>query len=239
MSAASAKKVPSNNNNNNNKPKETISESEWNSYSSRISLTKQDLNGLISNLLFTEGISSVAQSFDQESSTQQILPLSFLHERSVIKENILSGNIPAAINQLNAYNPDVLESNNNLLFELQLQQCIELITNNSVDKALDFIIQQLAPAAMNNEQLSNSLLNILSLLALNNLNNSPQTNLIKPQQRYNLAQNVNEAILQAQHHNKESHLTVLLKKLIFQQNLLAEQNNFPKQNQINLTNATK
>lgn len=78
---------------------------------------------------------------------------------------IIKGEIDEAINEINDINPEILEANPSIYFELQKQKLIEIIKKNDIENALLFAQNKLFPIAQNNVIIFyNSKINFFSIL---------------------------------------------------------------------------
>lgn len=112
----------------------------------------------------------------------------------------------------------ILDSNPSLHFALLQLQLVELIREctespgGDVSPALDFATSHLAPRAPTNPQFLEDLERTLSLLIFptESLSSSPLANLVDPDLRKNIANRVNEAILQSQGARRDAKLRNLV-----------------------------
>ena len=65
-------------------------------------------------------------------------------------------------------NPEILDTNSRLYFQLYLQQLIELIAAGKTDEALDFATEELAPLAEENATCMEELEEVMALFAFPN-----------------------------------------------------------------------
>jgi hypothetical protein len=124
------------------------------------------------------------------------VPLSSISSRMSIRGCIISGDIPGAINLINDLNPLILE-NESLLLSLLQQQLIELIKTNEFEKVLEFARTEIAPRTCNEPEQLKQMEAIMCLLAFREPPNSISS-LLSNKQRQQLANKLNEAILEIQ-----------------------------------------
>ena len=74
------------------------------------------------------------------------------------------GDVAGAIELVNQMDPELLENNATLLFTLQLQRLIELISFDEVEAALNFAQEYLAPLATESVRGTRACLRVLTWL---------------------------------------------------------------------------
>ncbi len=97
---------------------------------------------------------------------------------------------------------------------------IELIRTKRLEDALTFAQDHLCEYGENNEQIQEELERTMALLAFELPDESPFSDLLQPLQRQRLASEVNSAILESENFEANSKLNVLIKMLIWSQDLL-------------------
>ncbi|KAK9064232.1 hypothetical protein SSX86_015612 [Deinandra increscens subsp. villosa] len=122
----------------------------------------------------------------------------------------------------------ILDTNPQLFFHLQQQRLIELIRNGKVEEALEFAQEELAPRGEENQSFLEELERTVSLLAFEDVKNSPVGDLLDISQRLKTASEVNAAILTSQSHEKDPKLPGLLRMLLWAQNQLDEKAVYPR-----------
>ncbi|CEJ61778.1 Putative CTLH domain-containing protein [Penicillium brasilianum] len=184
--------------------------------------SKTDINYLVMDYLITNGYPAAASKFAVEANIQLRTDLESIQERVEIRTFIHSGNIRAAIEKINELNPQILDENPALHFALLRLQLVELIRtctstpDGDISPALEFATTQLAPRAPTNPQFLEDLERTLALLIFPTDNLSPSlASLLDPSLRKDIAQRVNEAILQNQGSRKEARLRNLVKLRAF------------------------
>ncbi|KAJ5160700.1 uncharacterized protein N7482_007704 [Penicillium canariense] len=187
--------------------------------------SKTDINYLVMDYLITNGYPAAASKFAVEANIQLRTDLESIQERVEIRTSIHSGNIQTAIEKINELNPQILDENPALHFALLRLQLVELIRtctstpDGDISPALEFATTQLAPRAPTNPQFLEDLERTLALLIFPSDNLSPSlATLLDPSLRKDIAQRVNEAILQSQGARKEARLRNLVKLRAFAEN---------------------
>ena len=191
-------------------------------------LSKADMDRLIMNFLVTEGYVDAARALQRETGTDPGVDLAAIRDRMEIRRAVQSGDIEAAIERVNDLNPEILEERHELLFHLQRQRLIELIRRGAVAEALEFAQEQLAPRGEDNPEFLAELERTMALLVFENPADSPLSDLLDPGQRQRTANELNAAILAAQNQAGQPKLPNLLKFLVWAQDTLQKQEDFPR-----------
>ncbi|KAA3489105.1 glucose-induced degradation protein 8-like protein [Gossypium australe] len=213
--------------------KKLISREEWEKRLNNVKIRKEDMNKLVMNFLVTEGYVEAAEKFRMESGTHRIrqhenyIDLATITDRMAVKKAVQCGNVEDAIEKINDLNPEILDTNPRLFFQLQQQRLIELIRNGKVEEALEFAQEELAPRGEENQSFLEELERTISLLAFEDTSNCPVGELLDISQRLKTASEVNAAVLTSQSHEKDPKLPSLLKMLIWAQNQLDKKAVYP------------
>ncbi|KAG4199687.1 hypothetical protein ERO13_A05G163100v2 [Gossypium hirsutum] len=206
--------------------KKLISREEWEKRLNNVKIRKEDMNKLVMNFLVTEGYVEAAEKFRMESGTHHI-DLATITDRMAVKKAVQCGNVEDAIEKINDLNPEILDTNPQLFFQLQQQRLIELIRNGKVEEALEFAQEELAPRGEENQSFLEELERTISLLVFEDTSNCPVGELLDISQRLKTATEVNAAVLTSQSHEKDPKLPSLLKMLIWAQNQLDKKAAYP------------
>ncbi|KAL1099608.1 hypothetical protein V6Z11_D05G174100 [Gossypium hirsutum] len=206
--------------------KKLISREEWEKRLNNVKIRKEDMNKLVMNFLVTEGNVEAAKKFRMESGTHHI-DLATITDRMAVKKAAQCGNVKDAIEKINDLNPEILDTNPQLFFQLQQQRLIELIRNGKVEAALEFAQEELAPRAEENQSFLEELERTISLVAFEDTSNCPVGELLDISQRLKTASEVNAAVLTSQSNEKDPKLPSLLKMLIWAQNKLDKKAAYP------------
>lgn len=67
-----------------------------------------------------------------------------------IRNLVMQGKIDETINEINDINPEILENNTSLHFELQKQKLIEIIKKNQIEEAINFAQNKIFPIIQHN-----------------------------------------------------------------------------------------
>ncbi|KAB2082030.1 hypothetical protein ES319_A05G171300v1 [Gossypium barbadense] len=207
--------------------KKLISREEWEKRLNNVKIRKEDTNKLVMNFLVTEGYVEAAEKFRMESGTHPDIDLATITDRMAVKKAVQCGNVEDAIEKINDLNPEILDTNPQLFFQLQQQRLIELIRNGKVEEALEFAQEELAPRGEENQSFLEELERTISLLVFEDTSNCPVGELLDISQRLKTATEVNAAVLTSQSHEKDPKLPSLLKMLIWAQNQLDKKAAYP------------
>ncbi|KAL4464425.1 hypothetical protein ABPG72_010912 [Tetrahymena utriculariae] len=216
-----------------NNKKKQISLEQWKEELKNVKIAKQDMNKLIMNFFLIEGYKEAAEKFREESQTEiSDKDLECMQPRIDIRKLILNGQIDEAINELDKINKKVLEENKDINFNIKLQKCIELIRSEQIDKAISFAQEELLPILESSnydkkEQYQDSMEKVMSLLAFENLKESPYQDLVSNSQRIKISSQINYEMLKGQQ-EKENKLPTLIKLLLWSQDKLSEKLEFPQ-----------
>eukprot|EP01103_Thecamoeba_quadrilineata_P018151 TRINITY_DN6769_c0_g1_i1.p1 TRINITY_DN6769_c0_g1~~TRINITY_DN6769_c0_g1_i1.p1 ORF type:complete len:258 (-),score=77.73 TRINITY_DN6769_c0_g1_i1:49-822(-) len=208
--------------------KKVYTKEEWEKKLKEVKIDRKNINELIMNYLIVEGYKDAAEKFQKESGTNPGIDLESIKERMAIRLAIQSGNIEGGIEKVNDLNPEILETNPDLIFHLKQQHLIELIREGDIDKALKFAQEKLAPQGEANSNFLEDLEKTMSLLAFEDHTKSPVSSLLDHSQRQKTASEVNAAILILQSQEKEPKLTTLLKLLQWAQQQASLKATFPQ-----------
>ncbi|KAK9897862.1 hypothetical protein P389DRAFT_169877 [Cystobasidium minutum MCA 4210] len=162
---------PANNSSSNNNNKAIgISLADWQNRLNDVNVSKGDLNRLVMDYLVVEGYKEAAENFARESgmlsdSSNNVMDFESIHNRMVIRNAIQSGDIVDAIERVNDFDPEILDNNPALYFQLQQQRLIELIRQKKIEEALIFAQEELAPRGEEHPEFLNDLESTMTLLA--------------------------------------------------------------------------
>jgi len=194
---------------------------DWMENLSKVHVSRQTLNKLVMNYLVTEGFKDAAEKFEDESGVSAEVDLNQLDHRINIRDAIQAGKIDDAISSLNDLHPTMLDGDRYLLFHLQQQKLIELIREQKIEEALEFAGTNLAERREEDPKVLFELERTLALLAFEDPFSSPFSDLLSHNHRQQVASEVNEAILRAEHvDSAQSKLAASLKLLIWAQDEL-------------------
>jgi len=191
---------------------------EWMEKINDVRIPRSAMNKLIMNYLVTEGFKDAAERFQEEAGMSPGQDLSLLDNRIRIRDSIQAGNILDAISLVNELHPQLLDNDRYLLFHLQQQHLIELIRLQKVEEALQFAAEHLAERGEEDQGVLQELERTLALLAFEDPEVSPFSDLLSPSHRQQVASQLNAAILRAEHaESSQSQLAVSLRRMVWAQ----------------------
>ena len=154
--------------------------------------------------------------------------------RIEVRRMIENGDIDDAIKKVNCINPEILETNPELFFEMKRQQLVELIKGGKLEDAIVFaqnnLSNQISRGGSENplaKKFHAEVDKTMTLLMYDDLSASPMHELVEVSSRQRLAGKVNQAILKAQGYSSELKLAFYWQLLQYSQNQLSNID-FPK-----------
>ncbi|GAP85911.2 putative ran binding protein in the microtubule-organising centre [Rosellinia necatrix] len=184
---------------------------------------KSDINALILDYLTVAGYPNAAAKFSSEANLQPQQPTSAIQQRLRIQKFIHMGEIENAIQELNEVYPSILDNDDSLLFALLRLQLVELIRNcnsspdRDISAALKFAQTKLGPKATVKQEFLEDLEKTMSLLVFpqDDSLDSSLSALLQPSLRRDVADQVNQAILEYQHQRKETAIRQLVQMRVW------------------------
>ncbi|KAG9651958.1 hypothetical protein KCU64_g8528, partial [Aureobasidium melanogenum] len=184
--------------------------------------SKADLNFLIMDYLINEGYPDAAMNFAKEASIVPSADGEAIQERVDIRNAIHTGDIQLAIERINELNPQILDNDPTLHFQLLRLQLIELIREivnapgppspTAFTPALEFATSQLAPRTPTSPAFLQDLERTMALLIFPSDKLTPQLKqLLDLSLRQTVASQVNEAILSSQGQRREARIRNLVR----------------------------
>ena len=179
--------------------------------------------------LVREGFRGTAQEFQKDTGIDAGLDQSIMDSQIRIRQAIESGDVQTAVEAVNDLDPEILDTNSELFFHLQLQQLLEFIREGNIEGALSYAQSELASRGEEDSKFLNELEEALGLFAYDDPKRSPFSTLLDHSQRLRVVSEVNTAILGTQGREGESRLSILMKQVIWSQEQLGKKNiQFPK-----------
>lgn len=202
---------------------------EWMNRIENAQVDRSLMNKLVMNYLVTEGFKEAADKFGTETGIHYPYDTDSLNERIKIREAIELGQIEQAVCLINNLHPELIDHNRILAFHLQQQQLIEYIRDRRLEEALLFAQNHLCEYVENNDRVQEELERTMALLAFENPQESPFSDLLQTVQRHRLASEANSAILEFENQESNAKLNILIKMLLWSQDLLDKKGvNYPK-----------
>ena len=168
-------------------------------------------------------------AFQDEAGVDPGVNMTILDEQIKIRDAVETGNIEEAIELVNDVDPEILDTDSKLFFHLQQQQLLELIRQGDIEKVLHFAQSELSARGEENPDFLDELEQSLALLAFDDLNTCPFSELLQHSQRLKVVSELNAALLASQDQEATSKLSTLMKLVLWSQEQLEKKGlTFPK-----------
>jgi len=208
----------------------TVNLEEWTQRMDKVPICRTQLNELVMGWLAIEGFKDAAAVFQQEACVQIPMPLETLETRVAVREAIHKGDMAAALSAVNSMDPNIAETQPNVMFTLKIQHLIEIIRGGDITMAMDFARIEIAPLVEGNPSFLPRLERAISLLAFERVEDCPSAEVLSTAHRQHTAAVVNAALLQAHGLEPTSQLESMVKLMIWAQGRLDERVIFPHLN---------
>ena len=214
---------------NNESKLKSISNEKWQKELDVQKMNKDKMNKIIANYLFIQGYCQPLKKFISEAKIQFDFDEKLLNQRFLIRQLITTNQIEKAIQEINSIDKNILIENKVINFVLQRQILFNYIKENKLQEALNFAKDNLLPLSEGDEFLYKELEKAMGVLAYENINDSPEKELITDKFLEKVASKINLVILNYLSGNKiiNLNLDLLLKLTIYVQQELKEEINFP------------
>ena len=214
---------------NNESKLKSISNEKWQKELNVQKMNKDKMNKIIANYLFIQGYCQPLKKFISEAKIQFDFDEKLLNQRFLIRQLITTNQIVKAIQEINSIDKNILIENKVINFVLQRQILFNYIKENKLQEALNFAKDNLLPLSEGDEFLYKELEKAMGVLAYENINDSPEKELITDKFLEKVASKINLVILNYLSGNKiiNLNLDLLLKLTIYVQQELKKEINFP------------
>ena len=214
---------------NNESKLKSISNEKWQKELNVQKMNKDKMNKIIANYLFIQGYCQPLKKFISEAKIQFDFDEKLLNQRFLIRQLITTNQIEKAIQEINSIDKNILLENKVINFVLQRQILFNYIKENKLQEALNFAKDNLLPLSEGDEFLYKELEKAMGVLAYENINDSPEKELITDKFLEKVASKINLVILNYLSGNKmiNLNLDLLLKLTIYVQQELKKEINFP------------
>lgn len=197
---------------------------EWITFKDNLKIPRKKLNKIIFEHLVFEGKKEVLEQMEIETGESIHYNKILLEKRCKLRKLLVNLNISESIDLINNINPEILESNLELLYKLQKQKFIKFIINNKHDKAIEFAQDYLYKLAINSSEIFQDFEKLMIIFAYDNIETSPFSNLISEDYINNIIYEVNKEILKYQLQPEYPGLQGLIKTMLWKQNHLKKKN---------------
>ena len=214
---------------NNESKLKSISNEKWQKELNVQKMNKDKMNKIIANYLFIQGYCQPLKKFLSEAKIQFDFDEKLLNQRFLIRQLITTNQIEKAIQEINSIDKNILIENKVINFVLQRQILFNYIKENKLQEALNFAKDNLLPLSEGDEFLYKELEKAMGVLAYENINDSPEKELITDKFLEKVASKINLVILNYLSGNKmiNLNLDLLLKLTIYVQQELKKEINCP------------
>ena len=214
---------------NNESKLKSISNEKWQKELNVQKMNKDKMNKIIANYLFIQGYCQPLKKFISDAKIQFDFDEKLLNQRFLIRQLITTNQIEKAIQEINSIDKNILIENKVINFVLQRQILFNYIKENKLQEALNFAKDNLLPLSEGDEFLYKELEKAMGVLAYENINDSPEKELITDKFLEKVASKINLVILNYLSGNKiiNLNLDLLLKLTIYVQQELKKEINFP------------
>lgn len=168
-------------------------------------LKRSEMNYLVLDYMIHEGFKEAAEKFKEEAgikldeeknsadSITKHETAQMMDKRIEIKHFIEEGDVLKAQFLINLHYPEFLDNHKKLYSKLQQQHLIELIRQQKINEVLSYVHDQLSVEELRD---LSEIERTLALLAYENPDRSPYSDLLQHSHRLQLASEINDQILQ-------------------------------------------
>lgn len=161
-------------------------------------VSRRLVDQIVHDFLNTQGFQQAATALEEESNLISKSTLRPRHSgvtqtdsRQELCNLILNGNLLESQKMISKIEPTFFDKNNELLFDIRLQQLVESIRKNEIESALDIAASDIGPLVSNDKLRLESIQNILSLLVEDKSDNK----IMNEVNRLDLWNRVNQSML--------------------------------------------
>ena len=188
------------------------------------------MDQIIANYLFIQGYCIPLKKFISESKIKFDFDEKLLMKRFLILQLITKNKIEQAIDEINSLNKNILKENKIIYYILQRQILLNYMQDNKIHDALYFAKNTLLPLVEGDNLLYQDFENTIGLMAYENINESPEKDLVSDKFLEKIASKTNLVILNYLSRDKMMNLNLemLIKLMNFTQNELKNEIDFPQ-----------
>ena len=218
--------------------KKSITNEKWAKELYSHKINKDKMNQIVANYLFIQGYCLPLKKFIAETKIQFDFDEKLLNKRFLIRQLITSNQIEKAIEEINLIDKNILKQNKIIYFVLQRQVLLNYIQENKLQEGLQFAREILLPLTEGDEFLYNELEKTMCLLVYENINESPEKELITDKFLEKIASKMNLVILNYLSGDKmvNLNLELLIKLMNYVQGELKKEMDFPQITSLNPLN---
>ena len=215
---------------NNEIKRKSITNEKWFKELNSHKINKDKMDQIIANYLFIQGYCIPLKKFILETKIKFDFDEKLLNKRFLINQLVTKNKIEQAINEINSLNKNILKENKIIYYILQRQILINYIQENKLNEALYFAKNTLLPLVEGDTLLYQDFENTIGLMAYENINESPEKDIVSDKFLEKIASKTNLVILNYLSRDKMMNLNLemLIKLMNFTQNELKNEIDFPQ-----------
>ena len=210
--------------------KKSITNEKWFKELNSHKINKDKMDQIIANYLFIQGYCIPLKKFISESKIKFDFDEKLLMKRFLILQLITKNKIEQAIDEINSLNKNILKENKIIYYILQRQILLNYMQDNKIHDALYFAKNTLLPLVQGDNLLYQDFENTIGLMAYENINESPEKDIVSNKFLEKIASKTNLVILNYLSRDKMMNLNLemLIKLMNFTQNELKKEIDFPQ-----------
>ena len=215
---------------NNEIKRKSITNEKWFKELNSHKINKDKMDQIIANYLFIQGYCIPLKKFILESKIKFDFDEKLLNKRFLINQLVTKNKIEQAINEINSLNKNILKENKIIYYILQRQILLNYMQDNKIHDALYFAKNTLLPLVEGDNLLYQDFENTIGLMAYENINESPEKDIVSDKFLEKIASKTNLVILNYLSRDKMMNLNLemLIKLMNFTQNELKNEIDFPQ-----------
>ena len=215
---------------NNEIKRKSITNEKWFKELNSHKINKDKMDQIIANYLFIQGYCIPLKKFILESKIKFDFDEKLLNKRFLINQLVTKNKIEQAINEINSLNKNILKENKIIYYILQRQILLNYMQDNKIHDALYFAKNTLLPLVQGDNLLYQDFENTIGLMAYENINESPEKDIVSNKFLEKIASKTNLVILNYLSRDKMMNLNLemLIKLMNFTQNELKNEIDFPQ-----------
>ena len=215
---------------NNEIKKKSITNEKWFKELNSHKINKDKMDLIIANYLFIQGYCIPLKKFISESKIKFDFDEKLLMKRFLILQLITKNKIQQAIDEINSLDKNILKENKIIYYILQRQILLNYMQDNKLHEALYFAKNTLLPLVEGDNFLYQDFENTIGLMAYENINESPEKDIVSNKFLEKIASKTNLVILNYLSRDKMMNLNLemLIKLMNFTQNELKNEIDFPQ-----------
>lgn len=209
--------------------KKLIPTDKWDEERTNLKISRKEMNKLVFQYLIGEAKKEAVEAFEQETGEHIEYDRRLLEQRDKIRKHILKWQIDEAIDLINDINPEILESNTQVMFELQKHKFLMYLSSGKIAEAIEFAQTKLYQVAISSKELFAEFEKLMILFTYESIANSPFKKLVSEEHIIKIVSIVNKEILKFQLQPEYPGIQTVMKVLFWKQNeMKAKKISFPE-----------